>query len=77
MSAFPLMLWVKLPVIDRIHQQSNVFARGEEIQATALGNLKLNDIPAVSVHLRVTVFSSFSLIFPVSVPGVGTFDCIV
>jgi len=75
MSAFPLMLWVKLLVIDRIHPQSNVFARGEEIQPT--GNLKLNDIPAVSVHLRVTVFFLFSLIFPMSVPDVGTFDCIV
>lgn len=75
MHAFPLMLWVKLPVIDRIHPKINMFAMGVEIQAT--GDLKLNDSPAVSVHLRVTVFSSFSLIFPVSVPDVGTFDCLV
>ena len=75
MHAFPLMLWVKLPVIDRIHPKSNMFATGVEIQAT--GDLKLNDSPVVSVHLRVTVFSSFSLIFPVSVPDVGTFDCLV
>lgn len=58
MTAFPLMLWVKLPVIDRIHPQSNMFSTGVEIQAT--GDLKLNDTPAASVHLRVTVFPLFT-----------------
>ena len=34
MLDFPLMLWVKLPVVDRIQPQSNMFAMGVENKAT-------------------------------------------
>jgi len=37
------MLWVKLPVIDRIHPQSNKFPTGAESKAT--GDSKLNESP--------------------------------
>ena len=37
------MLQVKLPVVDRIHPQSNKFATGEENMAA--GDSKLNDSP--------------------------------
>ena len=40
MLDFPLMLQVKLPVVDRIHPQSNKFATGEE--NVAAGDSKLN-----------------------------------
>ena len=40
----PLMLLVKLPVVDRIHPQSNEFATGVENKAT--GDLRLKDSPA-------------------------------
>jgi len=43
MLDFPLMLWVKLPVVDRIHPQSNKFALGMENKAT--GDSELNDSP--------------------------------
>ena len=43
MLDFPLMLRVKLPVVDRIHPQSNKFAMGVENKAT--GDSKLNDSP--------------------------------
>jgi len=43
MLDFPLMLRVKLPVFDRIQQQSNRIAMGVEIKAT--GDSKLNDRP--------------------------------
>ena len=40
---FPLMLQVRLPVVDRIHPQSNKFAMGVENEAT--GDEKLNESP--------------------------------
>ena len=40
---FPLVLRVKLPVIDRIQPQSNKFATCVENEAT--GDAKLNDSP--------------------------------
>jgi len=43
MLDFPLMLWVNLPVVDRIRPQSNKFATGVEKEAT--GDSKLNDDP--------------------------------
>jgi len=45
MVDFPLMLWMKLPAVDRIHLQSNKFAMGVESEVT--GELKLNDCPVV------------------------------
>ena len=39
------MLWMKLPVVDRIHPQSNKFVMDVENEAT--GELKLNDSPVV------------------------------
>ena len=44
MIDFPFMLWVKLPVVDRIHPQSKTFVMGVKNQAP--GDLKLNDSPA-------------------------------
>ena len=41
MLDFPLMLLVKLPVVDRIYPQSNTFATGLENKATH--DSKLND----------------------------------
>jgi len=35
MLDFPLMLWVKLPVVDMIHRQSNKFAMGVENKVTS------------------------------------------
>ena len=43
MLDFPLMLWVKLPVVDRIQPQSNKFATSVENETT--GDSKLNDSP--------------------------------
>ena len=43
MLDFPLMPWVKLPVVDRIQAQRNMFAMGVENKAT--GDSKLNDGP--------------------------------
>ena len=44
MLDFPLMLWVNLPVVDRIHPQSNKFVMGAENKAT--DDSELNDSPA-------------------------------
>ena len=45
MLDFPLMVhvWMKLPVIQRIHPQSNKFATGKENKAS--GDSRLNDSP--------------------------------
>ena len=43
MLEFPLMLWVKWLVVDRIHPQSNKFATGAENKITC--DLKRNDSP--------------------------------
>ena len=43
MLDFSSMLWVKLPVVDRIHPQSNKFGVGVENEAK--GNSKLNVSP--------------------------------
>ena len=43
MLDFPLMLMVKLHVVDRIQPQSNKFATGAENKA--IGDLKLNESP--------------------------------
>ena len=49
MLDFPLMLRVKLPVVDRIHPQINKFARCVENEAT--GNSKLNDSPDLNIKV--------------------------
>ena len=51
MLYFPLMLRVKLPVVDRIHPQSNNFAMGVEEEAT--GDSKLNDSTGEKLDLDV------------------------
>ena len=43
MLDFPLMLRVKLPIVDRIQSQSNKFATGVDSKAT--GDSKVNDNP--------------------------------
>ena len=43
MLDFPLTLWVKLPVAERIHPQSNNVDGGVENKGT--GESKLNDSP--------------------------------
>ena len=43
---FSLMLWVKLPVVDRIQPQSNYFAMGAVNNAT--GDSKLNDSAGIA-----------------------------
>ena len=43
MPDFPSMLWVKLLLFDRIHPESNNFAKVFEKKAT--GYSKLNDSP--------------------------------
>jgi len=43
MLDFPLMLWVKLLLVDRIHPQSNKFSKVVENKAT--GDSKVNDSP--------------------------------
>ena len=47
MRDFPLMLHVKLPVVDRIQPKSNKFAMGVENEATC--DSKLNNSPAVLI----------------------------
>jgi len=47
---FPLMLEVKLPVVDRIQPQSKKFAMGVENEAT--GDSKLNDSPARDSYIK-------------------------
>jgi len=44
MLDFPLLLQVKLPVVERIHPQSNKFATGVKSKVT--GDSKVNDSPA-------------------------------
>ena len=51
MLGFPLMLWVKLPVVERIQPQSNKFATGVENQGT--GDSKRNDSPTCILFYRV------------------------
>jgi len=48
MLDFPLILRVKLPVVDRIHPQSNKFAAGVDNQCA--GDSKLNDSPGAGVE---------------------------
>ena len=60
MLDFPLMLWVKLPVVNRIQPQSNKFATGVENEAT--GDAKLNDSPdhsGLEILLVIFVYLSF------------------
>lgn len=46
MLDFPVVLWVKLPIVDKIHPQSyNKFAMGVTSKAT--GDSKLNDSPVL------------------------------
>ena len=53
MLDFPLMLSVKLPVVNRIQPQSNKFATAVENKAT--GDSKRNDSPAsISYNTQVT-----------------------
>ena len=40
MLDFPLMLWVKLPVVERIHPQGSKFAMGVENRCTGDSELK-------------------------------------
>ena len=47
MLDFPLMLWVKLPVVDGIYPESNKFATGVENEAT--GDSKTNDSPGLNL----------------------------
>jgi len=49
MLDFPFILRVKLPVVKRIHPQSNKFATGMENKGT--GDSKLNDSPD-KVHVE-------------------------
>jgi len=49
MLDFPLMLRVKLSVVDRIQPQSNKFATENE----ATGDLKLNDSPVAPLDRGV------------------------
>ena len=46
MIDFPSILWMKLPVVDRIQSQSIKFTTGVENEAT--GDSKLNDSIAIS-----------------------------
>ena len=68
MVDFPLMLWVKLPVVDRIQPQSNKFATGVELNK-ATGDSKLNDslgrflLNVSSVITCSIIFNSMSVVF--------------
>ena len=57
------MLCVKLPVVDRIQPQSNMFASG--VENKAIGDVKLNDSSEMVKPARETSLSSQ----PVSLPG--------
>ena len=48
MLEFYLILWVKLPVVKRIHSQSNKFFMGVENKATS--DSKLNDSSEEGLH---------------------------
>ena len=51
MLDFPLMLWVKLPVVEIIHQQSNTFVTGVKNKAT--GDSKLKDSLACAIRWKM------------------------
>jgi len=53
MLDFPFMLWMKLPVVDRICSQSNKFATGVENKAT--GESKLKDSPGMMPSMRKVI----------------------
>jgi len=63
MFDFPLMLRVKLPIVDKIYPQRNKFAMSVENKAT--GDSKVNDSPTDAVkHLitnKVSVIHYFNL----------------
>ena len=73
MLDFPLIVWVKLPVVDRIHSQSNKFAtrvRRTRLQVTqnlmpALRRLKktVRCTNFISIYYLVNNFSIFFNIF--------------
>ena len=50
MIDFRLMLWMNLPVVDRIQSQTNKFATGNRVENEATGDSKLNDSPALSFN---------------------------
>ena len=50
MLDFPLMLQVKVPVVERIHPQSNKFAT--DVEKKAIGDSKLNDSPVSEQHFE-------------------------
>jgi len=50
MPDFPLMISVKLPVVERIHRQSNKFATGVESKGTGDSKL-ITVLPTTSVFL--------------------------
>ena len=61
-----LMLRVKLPVVDRIHLQSNKFATGVENKASCTGDSKVNDSPysvGLFLYCRRTIFQTFVMNF--------------
>jgi len=64
MLDFPLTLWVKLPVVDRTHPQSNKFATGVENKAT--GDSKLNESPAYCCHSTQLLKPWYTIIMTVS-----------
>ena len=51
MLDFPLMQQVKLPVVDRIHPQSNKFVTG--VEKKAIGDSKLNDSLACTIRWKM------------------------
>jgi len=58
MLDFPLMLRMKLPVVERIHPQRNKFATGVENKAR--GDSKLNHSPALNQGSYLCLFKSFT-----------------
>ena len=56
MCDFSFMLCVKLPVVDRIRPQSNMFASG--VENKAIGDLKLNNGSEMFKSARQTSLSS-------------------
>lgn len=56
MLAFPLMLWVKLLVVQIIHPQSNKFVSGVENKATH--DSELNDSPKKGLEGLLETFKS-------------------
>ena len=45
------MLWVKLPVVDSVHLQSNKFAKGVKDEAT--GDSNLNNSPDTVTVVKI------------------------